>query len=836
MAERVITVALNVDASGAEQGLAQVDNELLTINEQLVGMEDNLRNLTKEIAKGEAAKQFEKLNKVVEKNVLSIQDLGVAADNYKNIALAAGTTTPIGQEALKKAAEMEREMDKLNQSVAHLAEGGRNLNAAMQIGTGVVAGYTAFQGVTALLGEENEELQKTFVKLQAAQSVLMGVKELSIALDKKGLVVTTAQTIATQAMTVAQTAYNVVVGKSTGIMKVFRIALASTGIGAIIVGLGLLIANFDKVNDMITMVSNALGSFAQAVEDKFMSILVAFGLVDEAQVDQMKREEELARKQKEFEKDAVDRHNQRLKRIKEERDAKIEAADETIAALELQIDTWDAEGRSVDELTKKVLEAELAKTQAILDANRQHLESEIQKYRDIAALRGQSDEEFKQSMLAQSIDLEGLQERANALIQENENNVQRSQNAITKFMREQGEERAANSKAIHDKMLEDRRKANEEWLKLEAQLTALLLENMEEGAEKELAILMDKQDRERDALIKQHGENAELLEQLDIKQERELQALQDKFEKERLQKEEEYIDQLIDLRLNNMEEGKEKELAILRNKHQQELEEIRAKYGEQTELEKELLEQQKRELQEVEAEFDAQANEEKIAQANETLATIQGYLDQANQINDVLNEIGDRRKDRLEKQSDEQLETIEKNKKLELSQENLSAQEKIRIEQKFAMQEFEVKKKTAEATDRINKKAFQREKAFKLAKIGIDTAAAVVGALAAAPPPVNFINAGIVGAIGAAQAVLVATQKFEGTAGTIQPPSFDAPSSSGAGASGGAAASGGGSSQNNITTLTDPLVGEGTGKVVLSMVEVNEMQQEMIQIDDVATL
>ena len=85
--------------------------------------------------------------------------------------------------------------------------------------------------------------------------------------------------------------------------------------------------------------------------------------------------------------------------------------------------------------------------------------------------------------------------------------------------------------------------------------------------------------------------------------------------------------------------------------------------------------------------------------------------------------------------------------------------------------------------------------------------------------------------------MLVATQKFEGTAGSIQPPSFDAPSvgADGGGSSGAGAQGGGG--QTDVTTQTGGLVGEGTPpKIVLSMVEVNQMQQDMIQIDDVATL
>jgi len=151
--EREVILRLKADTEGLEQGLDNVSNELVTINKQLTTIEDDLRNLSKEMGKGEAAKAFNKLNAIVEKNVLSIQDLGVAADNYKNIALAAGVTTPIGQEALRMAAEMESQMDRLNQTVAQLAEGGRALNTAMSLGTGIIAGYTAFQGVTALLGK-----------------------------------------------------------------------------------------------------------------------------------------------------------------------------------------------------------------------------------------------------------------------------------------------------------------------------------------------------------------------------------------------------------------------------------------------------------------------------------------------------------------------------------------------------------------------------------------------------------------------------------------------------------------------------------------------------------
>lgn len=50
-----------------------------------------------------------------------------------------------------------------------------------------------------------------------------------------------------------QTSYSAVVGTSTGAMKLFRLALAGTGIGLIVIALGALVANFDKVVQYVQM-------------------------------------------------------------------------------------------------------------------------------------------------------------------------------------------------------------------------------------------------------------------------------------------------------------------------------------------------------------------------------------------------------------------------------------------------------------------------------------------------------------------------------------------------------------------------------------------------------
>jgi hypothetical protein len=71
-----------------------------------------------------------------------------------------------------------------------------------------------------------------------------------------------------------QKAYTFVMGTSTGAMKAFKLALIGTGIGALVVGVGLLIANFDKVKDAVMklipgfkMVADFIGGIVESITD-----------------------------------------------------------------------------------------------------------------------------------------------------------------------------------------------------------------------------------------------------------------------------------------------------------------------------------------------------------------------------------------------------------------------------------------------------------------------------------------------------------------------------------------------------------------------------------------
>ena len=83
-----------------------------------------------------------------------------------------------------EAARLEDQMGDTQQRVRILASDTKNLDAAMSIGQGLAGGFTVATSAAALLGGESEELQKAFFKVQAVMSILNGVNQVAIALNK----------------------------------------------------------------------------------------------------------------------------------------------------------------------------------------------------------------------------------------------------------------------------------------------------------------------------------------------------------------------------------------------------------------------------------------------------------------------------------------------------------------------------------------------------------------------------------------------------------------------------------------------------------------------------
>jgi len=168
-----------------------------------------------------------------------------------------GATSKQAVEAAKRAAELKDRIgdakalvDAFNPDAKFKA-----LSASL---SGVASGYTALQGAIGLFGEENKQLEKQLLKVQSALAFSQGLQGLFESIDSfKNL----ATVIKTQVVTAFST---------------LRGAIIATGIGALSIGLGLLIANFDKVKTALYKLIPGLktvGDFIGGIVDKVSGYL-----------------------------------------------------------------------------------------------------------------------------------------------------------------------------------------------------------------------------------------------------------------------------------------------------------------------------------------------------------------------------------------------------------------------------------------------------------------------------------------------------------------------------------------------------------------------------------
>ena len=159
-----------------------------------------------------------------------------------------------------EAARLEDQIGDTRARVSILASDTFKFDAAVGAIQGLASGFELAQGAAALFGEENEDLQKALTKITAATAVANGIQQIAVLLKEENAT-------KTFILTRAEAAYAAVVGTSTGALKAFRIALAATGVGLIIVAIGALIANFDKLKDAIFGTSDTTRALKTTLEE-----------------------------------------------------------------------------------------------------------------------------------------------------------------------------------------------------------------------------------------------------------------------------------------------------------------------------------------------------------------------------------------------------------------------------------------------------------------------------------------------------------------------------------------------------------------------------------------
>lgn len=184
--------------------------------------------------------------------------LGELEDKLYDLALAGQTNTQEFKDTIAQVTNLKRAVFEVDQQVDSYVERSRGFATVVQNVELIGNAFQLVEGAAALFGEENEELQKTLVRLNAILAITQGLEQARTILLEQSAKQTGLVAIATKA-------WNFVVGASVGGFKALRIAIAATGFGALVVALGLIITNFDKIRDAAFKLQPGLRKVAEGI-------------------------------------------------------------------------------------------------------------------------------------------------------------------------------------------------------------------------------------------------------------------------------------------------------------------------------------------------------------------------------------------------------------------------------------------------------------------------------------------------------------------------------------------------------------------------------------------
>ena len=199
-----------------------------------------------------------------------IQGLDKDSERFAELASAI-------QDASSEIKTLEKQMEGL--------EPQQKAEAFLKMGEGIAGGFAVAQGAMGLIGVESENLEKIQVKVQSAIAIAQGVRMMSEA----ALMATTAKRVALEKIKLAQdkltairagviTSANLLLAKSqvavtaatkgtAAAMKLLKGVLITTGIGALVVGVGALVNSLIKLRQRTKEQTTEQANLNRAVQD-----------------------------------------------------------------------------------------------------------------------------------------------------------------------------------------------------------------------------------------------------------------------------------------------------------------------------------------------------------------------------------------------------------------------------------------------------------------------------------------------------------------------------------------------------------------------------------------
>lgn len=192
-------------------------------------------------------------------------ELKLVKEQMQQAALAGGVLGEEYKRLKQRAGELDDTIKDVNSDIANAGSDTRGIDNVVGSISALAGGYSAVQGAAALFGDESEDLQKALLKVNAAMALATGIQQISTAVQKEGSLARLADSVATGTQIAVQTIYTAVTGKATAATLAFKVALAATGIGLVVIGI-------IALSNALKKGTNDLEDATRAIEDQNRAI------------------------------------------------------------------------------------------------------------------------------------------------------------------------------------------------------------------------------------------------------------------------------------------------------------------------------------------------------------------------------------------------------------------------------------------------------------------------------------------------------------------------------------------------------------------------------------
>lgn len=284
MAEKLQVVAsVSIDSTKAKKGIDDLKNALESAKKAQADMVAQFGEGSKEAeeaakAVNEIEQSYIKMKEASQGSDAPIKSLKQQLKEANNELISAtekfGATSKEAAVAAKKVAELKDSIgDAKTLSDAFNPDAKfKGLANAIQ---GAAGAFSALQGAQALFGGKSKELEETLVKVNAAMALSQGLNSVLESVDafkalgsqiKNAALFQQVYAVATKAATAVSAAFGIAVEGTSLAFKVLRGAIITTGIGALVIGIGLLVNKIMEWTDSTKDQEKAEKTLGDAME------------------------------------------------------------------------------------------------------------------------------------------------------------------------------------------------------------------------------------------------------------------------------------------------------------------------------------------------------------------------------------------------------------------------------------------------------------------------------------------------------------------------------------------------------------------------------------------